>query len=297
MRNALTIDVEEWFHVSRFRNVIKPGDWPELESRVVQNVCYLLKLLREHEVRATFFVLGWIAERRPELVYTIAQCGHEIGSHSYAHQLVYEQTREEFTEDLQKSLHVLRGVVGSEVKCYRAPSYSISSRNLWVFETLHDNGITIDSSLFPIKHDLYGVSDSPTGIFEVSLNGKGSLIECPLSTVSVAGKNFPVAGGGYLRLFPLWVISKGIARLNRAEQPAIIYVHPWELDPLQPRIAVSFFDRVRHYANLETTAGKLRTLLRTFPFSTLGEIVVSHKPPGKRPILTLESTYEPNQQP
>jgi polysaccharide deacetylase family protein (PEP-CTERM system associated) len=271
--NALTIDVEDWFQVSRFRRHIREKDWPDLPCRVVENVCHILKLFDEYHVKATFFVLGWVAERYPELVRTIKMHGHDIGTHGYGHHLIYEQSPKEFTEDLQKSLRLLRDIVGPEVVCYRAPSYSIGRNTLWVFEILKDHGIEVDSSLFPVNHDLYGGLKSPRQIFRIPVNGKGYLLECPLATMSVAGRNFPIAGGGYLRLFPLWVIEQGIRQLNRAGISAVFYLHPWEMDCLQPRVPVGLWDRLRHYGNINRTEEKLCRLLEKFRFSTLQKVV------------------------
>lgn len=275
MLNALTIDVEDWFHVSRFRKQIREEQWATLECHVVENVCHLLKIFEEYQVKATFFVLGWVAEHYPDLVRTIKAYGHEIGSHGYRHRLIYEQTPREFAEDLKKSLRLLRDLVGPEVVCYRAPSYSISVNTLWVFDILKDNGIELDSSLFPVNHDLYGGLKSPRQIFKIPLNGRGHLLECPLATMKVLGRNFPIAGGGYLRLFPLWVIEQGIHQLNRAGIAATVYLHPWELDYAQPRVAVGWRDRLLHYRNLELTEEKLCALLKKFHFSTLQNVVAS----------------------
>jgi polysaccharide deacetylase family protein (PEP-CTERM system associated) len=273
MLNALTIDVEDWFQVSRFRRHIREEDWAAMPCHVVENVCHMLKILDEYHVKATFFVLGWIAERYPELVHTIKTYGHDIGTHSYVHHLIYEQTPREFDDDLQRSLRLLRDIVGQDVNCFRAPSYSISRNTLWAFEILKDNGIDLDSSLFPVNHDLYGGLKSPRQIFKIPLHGKGYLLECPLATMSVAGKNFPIAGGGYLRLFPLWVIEQGIRQLNHTGVSAVVYLHPWEIDRLQPRVPIGFWDRLRHYGNIDSTEEKLRKLLTGFSFSTLRHVV------------------------
>ena len=186
-------------------------------------------------LKATFFILAWVAENFPELVWTIHKNGHEIGSHGSSHKLIYEQTPEEFSEDLKNSLQILRDIVGPEVVSYRAPSFSINLQTLWIFEILEANGVQIDSSFFfPVKHDIYGGIMSPAEFFKIPVKSHGNVIECPLATVTVAGKNFPIAGGGYLRMLPLWVIDKGIKSLNQNGRAAVIYFHPWELDPFQP---------------------------------------------------------------
>jgi polysaccharide deacetylase family protein (PEP-CTERM system associated) len=278
MLNAITVDVEDWFHVSLFRNMIKTEDWASLESRVVDNVCRVLKIFKDYDVKGTFFILGWVAERYPALVRTIAEYGHDIGSHGYSHQLIYEQTPEQFGAELRKSITILRDLSARDILAYRAPSFSITHETFWSLNVLHQCGIEFDSSIFPIKHDLYGQLDSPQEIFRVPLGCNGDmLIECPPSTITVLGTNFPIAGGAYLRLFPLWLIAHGIRRLNRAGRPAIIYFHPWELDPLQPRMPVGILKRLRHYGNLDVTEEKLRYLLKTFQFGPLQQVVAATK--------------------
>ncbi len=278
MLNAITVDVEDWFHVSLFRHLIKTEDWPLLESRVVENVCRVLQIFKEHDVKGTFFVLGWVAEKYPELVRTIAEYGHDIGSHGYFHQLIYEQTPEQFGAELKKSLKLLQDITAHEILAYRAPSFSITHETFWTLQLLRQCGIEYDSSIFPIKHDVYGQLDSPQEIFRIPLGGNGgTLIECPPSTISILGTNFPIAGGAYLRLFPLWLIAHGIRQLNHAGRPAIIYFHPWELDPLQPRMQVGILKRLRHYGNLEITETKLRYLLKNFQFGPLQQVIAATK--------------------
>ncbi|NIA29605.1 MAG: DUF3473 domain-containing protein [Actinobacteria bacterium] len=277
MLNAMTIDVEDWFHVSRFRKKIHVSEWPALESRVSQNVSRILKLLEEYNVKATFFILAWVAEHQPDVVRAIQDYGHEIGTHGYGHQLIYEQTQEEFDEDLQKSVEILENISGVKVSSYRAPSFSINLKSLWAFEVLKKSGIDIDSSFFPVKHDLYGGIQSPSEFFRVPVNGSGTLVECPLATVSMGNKNFPIAGGGYLRMFPLWMIEKGIRAINQSGRPAVIYFHPWELDELQPRVHAGAVDQFLHYNNIDQTEKKLYSLLQKFEFSTLSNVIASTK--------------------
>lgn len=271
--NALTIDVEEWFHVSLFRRKIRREDWDSLASTVVANTCAVLKLLAEKNVKATFFILGWVAERYPEIVIAIQEQGHEIGSHTYSHQIIYEQSRQEFAADVQRSINVLESLTLAPVKSFRAPSYSITRSSLWAWEALADLGITCDSSIFPVKHDLYGIPDAPRFPFHINLKDRPRLVEVPLSTIQLRGKNIPMAGGGYLRLYPHWFIRRSIHRINREGRPAIIYFHPWELDPNLPRLKVGFIKELRHYGNLALTEDKLRRLLDEFSFAPLREVV------------------------
>ena len=271
--NALSVDVEDWFHVSLFRHHIKRSQWNELENTVVSNVCRILELFSEHGARATFFILGWVAERYPEIVIAIQEQGHEIASHGYGHKVIYEQSPDEFFEDVQRSIDILEGITGEKVKGYRAPSYSITRESLWAWETLADLGLQYDSSVFPIKHDLYGIADAPRFPFNVYVSGKGKLIEFPISTIQIFGKNVPMAGGGYLRLYPYWFFKYGIEKINAENKPAVIYFHPWELDPQLPRIDVGSMKRIRHYGNLALMEDRIVNLLKTFRFGTVDEVL------------------------
>jgi polysaccharide deacetylase family protein (PEP-CTERM system associated) len=271
--NALTIDVEEWFHVSLFRRKIHREEWDGLKSTVVANTCLVLKILAEKNVKATFFVLGWVAERYPEIVIAIQEQGHEIGSHTYSHQIIYEQSRQEFIADVQRSIALLEELTLVPATSFRAPSYSITRSSLWAWEALADLGITCDSSIFPVKHDLYGIPDAPRFPFYVNLKDRARLVEVPLSTIQLRDKNIPMAGGGYLRLYPYWFIRNSIRRINREGRPAIIYLHPWELDSDLPRIKIGLFKELRHYGNLALTEDKLRRLLDEFSFGPLCDIL------------------------
>lgn len=271
--NALSVDVEDWFHVSLFRHHIKRSEWGELENTVVSNVCRILELFAKHDARATFFILGWVAERYPEIVVAIKEQGHEIASHGYAHQVIYEQTPEAFFEDVQRSIEILEGITGDKIKGYRAPSYSITRQSLWAWEKLVKLGLTYDSSVFPIKHDLYGIADAPRFPFNVFLKGDHKLIEFPISTIKIFGKNVPIAGGGYLRLYPHWFFKYGIEKINAENKPAVIYFHPWELDPQLPRINVGRMKRVRHYGNLALMEERIVNLLKSFRFGTVEEVL------------------------
>jgi polysaccharide deacetylase family protein (PEP-CTERM system associated) len=274
--NAMTVDLEDWFHVSVFRNIIDYRDWEKQQSRIIPNFCRLLNLFDEYGVKITFFVLGWIAERYPEIVLAIKNNGHEIGSHSYSHRLVFEMSKKEFAEDLDRSITVLESITKEKVWYYRAPSYSITRDSLWALELLCERGIQYDSSLFPIKHDLYGMTGIPRFPFRLTLKNGRELVEFPPSTLRLWGGNIPIAGGGYLRLFPFWFIKNGIQKLNQKGEPVIFYIHPWEFDPSQPRLDVDFFSRFRHYSNMEVSENRLRQLLSKFRFSSLGDAMKSY---------------------
>ncbi|KST66015.1 XrtA system polysaccharide deacetylase [Mastigocoleus testarum] len=271
MLNALTIDVEDYFQVHAFEKVIKRSNWDNYSTRVVCNTNCILKLLSEYKVRATFFMLGWIAERHPQLVEQIASNGHEIATHGYQHELIYRQTPKEFADDLNRSIKAIHNALGDyQIIGYRAPSFSITRQSLWALDILRDYGIKYDSSIFPLTaHDRYGISDAKRFIHEI----KKDLWEIPVSTLRLSKYNFPVAGGGYFRLFPLPITSWAIRRLNIDRHPAIIYLHPWEFDPKQPRISnASLMSRFRHYVNLDKTENRLRLLLNEFKFAPMKQV-------------------------
>jgi polysaccharide deacetylase family protein (PEP-CTERM system associated) len=272
--NGLTVDVEEHFQVSAFDGVVSRDSWAQRPSRVRDNTSRLLDLFDEQETRATFFVLGWIGERYPELVRQIADRGHEVASHGYSHQLVYNQTESEFREETERSRRILQDASGQAIFGYRAASFSIGRANLWALDTLVDAGFRYDSSLFPIVHDRYGIPGAERRIHELTTPRGQPLIEIPPSTVSVLGMKLPVGGGGYLRIFPLVFTRWAFRRLNREGTPAIVYVHPWEVDPDQPRLQAPPRSRFRHYTGLRTTASKLRELTSTFRFGTLRDVLV-----------------------
>ncbi|HEX6987537.1 MAG TPA: XrtA system polysaccharide deacetylase [Planctomycetaceae bacterium] len=271
IRNAFTVDVEDYYHVSAFGDRIRPADWDGFESRVVANTEKILRLLSRHNVRATFFVLGWVADRFPSLVRDIACEGHEIGCHSYSHRLVYEQTEEEFRADLRRALDALDRAAGVTAHAYRAPSFSLTERSLWALEILAEEGITLDSSIFPVRHDRYGIPGADRFPHRVELSGR-TLVEFPPSVYRFGRVNMPVAGGGYFRLLPLRATSHAIRRTNAADrQPFMFYIHPWELDPEQPRLPGRLLSRIRHYQNLRSTAAKLDRLLSRFPFGSASD--------------------------
>lgn len=273
MINALSIDVEDYFQVSNFAGVIKYQDWDKFESRVEKNTKKLLAILNEYNVKATFFVLGWVAERFPELVKSITDQGHEVATHGYAHQLIYNQNPQQFREDLKKSIHILEGVSKTKPLGYRAPSYSIVNTSLWALDVLIEEDIEYDSSIFPIRRDRYGIANSARFPHRISRGQNGSIVEFPLSTIRVLGNNIPVAGGGYFRLFPYWFIHLAIRKINAQGHPAIIYLHPWEIDTQQPRIKAKLMSQFRHYVNLNKTEDKFRRLLSDFHFAPIRKIL------------------------
>jgi polysaccharide deacetylase family protein (PEP-CTERM system associated) len=267
--NAMTIDVEDYFHVSVFDGLLARASWDTLESRVRANTARLLDILDEYAVRGTFFVLGWVAERFPELVREIASRRHEVASHGYAHRLVYDQTPAAFREDVKRAKSLIEEASGQRVFGYRAPSYSITPRSLWALDVLLEEGYRYDSSIFPIRHDRYGIPVSERQPYAID-RPQGSLLEFPGSTTKVGPMNLPVAGGGYFRIFPYRYTRWGISRVNRLERrPVVFYLHPWEIDPDQPRLPAGRLGAFRHYRNLALTESRLRQLLRDFKFGTM----------------------------
>ncbi len=374
MLNILTIDLEDYFQVHAFSKTIKYEDWDKFECRIERNTDRLLEILSsvrnsqssvlspapsqphhcstaalydssqlstQNPPKGTFFVLGWIAERYPNLVRKIKKEGHEIACHGYAHKLIYTQSRDEFRQDIKRAKSILEDITGSKVIGYRAPSYSITMKSKWAFEVLVEEGFKYDSSVFPIHHDFYGLPEAPRFPFVVSLNGNDNfefsvlsvkcnttqnsklsiqnsalepqhrttaarnnsrgpsannpklitqnstlsirnlecLIEFPLSTVKLFGQNVPISGGGYFRLFPYRLIRRGLKSINRREdKPFLFYIHPWELDPGQPKInGISPRSRFRHYVSLDKTEGRFRKLLKDFQFSTIHQFL-THNP-------------------
>lgn len=288
--NAFTVDVEDYFHVSGFEQQISRDSWHEFESRVELSTHRILNLLDDHQVQGTFFVLGWVAERFPQLVREIHDRGHEIGSHSYWHQLVYNLTPEQFREDLQRSRHALEDAAGQQVTVYRAPSFSITRRSLWALEILIEEGFTTDSSIFPIHHDRYGIPDAQPRLHRVATKS-GPIWEFPPSVVRRVGVNLPVSGGGYFRLYPQLVTHSCLRGINqRVGEPFMFYIHPWEVDPQQPRLtAGSRLGRWRHYVNLHRTEPKLRSLLRNFNFGSMKSVIqrqVAHRAAMAAPAVS-----------
>jgi polysaccharide deacetylase family protein (PEP-CTERM system associated) len=247
-----------------------------MESRVCRNTERMLDLFDEYEIKSTFFVLGWVAERHPQLVRTIVERGHELASHGYAHRLIYDQTPRAFRDDVRRAKEILEDAGGCAVAGYRAPSYSITPRSLWALDVLIEEGHSYDASIFPIRHDRYGIPVSPREPFAIERR-RGALMEVPGSTVRVGPLNLPVAGGGYFRILPYQWTRWGIERLNRQDQrPAVFYLHPWEIDPEQPRLSAGLLSRFRHYRNLDKTEHRLRQLLSDFQFGPVCTILQRH---------------------
>ena len=273
MLNALTIDLEDYYHVTTFDQCITIDGWESMESRIEKNCEKILVILDEFKVKATFFVLGWIAERHPILIRTLYNEGHEVSSHGFHHQMIHQQTKDSFREDIKRTKMILEDITGSKIKGYRAPTFSINNSSLWALNILCEQGHSYDSSIFPIKHDRYGISNAPRFPHTINLNGTGTIKEFPPSTLRLLGVNTPIGGGGYLRLLPARFLSWGIRKINKVEkQPCIIYLHPWEFDPEQPKIPVKFTSRFRHYINLDTTERKLRHLISNFKFTTISKL-------------------------
>ncbi len=274
MLNALTIDVEDYYQVSAFESVVPLADWERYESRVEKNTHRILDLLDAHTTTATFFVLGWVAERHPGLIRTLGARGHEVASHGYAHRRVYTQTPAQFRTETRRSKCLLEDTLGHPIRGYRAASYSITMHSLWALEVLREEGFVYDSSIFPIRHDLYGIPSHPRFCHMIPGQSDAPLVEFPLSTLRLGGTNFPIAGGGYLRLFPYAYTRWGLRYLNRREgQPAVVYLHPWELDPEQPRLPAGTLSRFRHYTNLHRMEERFVRLLQDFSFGTMSEVL------------------------
>jgi polysaccharide deacetylase family protein (PEP-CTERM system associated) len=272
--NALTFDVEDYFQVQAFADVVHREEWSRYPSRVERNTYRILEMLAKRNVRATFFILGWVAKRCAKLVRDIQRTGHEIGSHGYHHQMIGTASPEEFRADITRAKAILEDQLGSPVRSYRAPSYSITARTLWALEVLGEVGFTCDSSIFPVVHDHYGIPDAPRFPHYRRLSDHRLMVEFPPSTLRLSGVNIGVAGGGYLRFFPYSFTAWAIRRINRSEhQPAMVYLHPWEFDPDQPRIAAPWRSRFRHYQNLRSTESKLERLLNNFSWGSMSDVL------------------------
>jgi len=265
--NVFSVDVEDFFHVEAFADVVERSQWDHFPSRVVGNTHRLLDLLESHKVEATFFILGWVCERQPELVREIVARGHEVACHSYWHRPIFTLTADEFREDTRRAKETIEQTSSSQVQGYRAPSFSITRKSLWALEILAELGFTYDSSIFPIAHDVYGIPDGPRRPTIVRTR-HGSLVEMPMTTFSLRARNLPVGGGGYLRILPFWYTQWGLRAAQREGVPFILYVHPWEVDPDQPRLAGRLRSRLRHYTNLHKMEHRLHRLLERFSFTS-----------------------------
>ena len=268
--NAMTVDVEDYFHVSAFENTINRSDWDKLPVRVEKKTYELVDLFEKHNVKATFFVLGWVAERYPELVRKIVDSGHELASHGYGHERVTELTPAQFRQDVDRSKKFLEDLSGVQVKGYRAPSFSINDSNKWVFDELKSLGFIYSSSTYPVKHDLYGVPHWPRFKYQLD-NG---LIEIPLTTLKIGQKTLPISGGGYFRLYPYFLTRFLLNAFHRREQSSgIFYMHPWEMDPDQPRQkGISAKSAFRHYLNINRHQRRLETMLGDFSWGRMDDV-------------------------
>lgn len=271
MKNAMTVDVEDYFQVSAFERTVKKSEWDKIPCRVERNVDQILALFDRESVKATFFTLGWVAERYPQMIRRIVEQGHELASHGWEHVRVVNQSPSEFYHDVVRTKSLLEDISGIEVKGYRAASYSIGKTNLWALDELVKAGYVYSSSIAPVKHDLYGMPDAPRFPFRAA---NDALLEIPITTVRLAGRNINCAGGGWFRLFPYGFTRWSMNRINRQEQqPCIFYFHPWEIDPEQPRVeGASRKARFRHYLNLDKTEARLTRLLRDFDWGRMDDI-------------------------
>jgi polysaccharide deacetylase family protein (PEP-CTERM system associated) len=281
MLNALTIDVEDYFQVTAFERYVRRDRWGNYSLRVERNTLRILDMLDEYRVKATFFVLGWVAERCPRLVSEIAGRGHEIACHGYGHELVYHIGPEKFRKDVRMAKAVLEDIIGEKVLGYRAPSYSITGKSLWALDILVEEGFLYDSSIFPIVHDVYGIPGGKRFPHDIETR-QGIIREFPISTFPLRIGwwlyQLPIAGGGYLRLFPVSLVSRAITFINSKErQPTVVYFHPWEIDPDQPRIHAGLKSRFRHYLNLNGMEAKIRYLLSKIEFSAMRDICLKQQ--------------------
>ena len=272
--NAMSVDVEDYFQVSAFEGVLSRGEWKHMELRVERNVERILELFEEHDAKATFFTLGWLAERLPEMVRRIAEAGHEVASHGMEHHRVTSMDPATFRDDIRRCKALLEDISGQEVLGYRAPSYSIGRDNLWALDELAQGGFRYSSSIYPIQHDHYGMPEAPRFAFSPRDNG---LLEVPVTTFQLSGKTFPCGGGGYFRLYPYALSRWAIRRVNgRDGQSTVFYFHPWEIDPDQPRIdGIGAKTRFRHYLNLARTERRLARLLQDFRWDRMDRVFAS----------------------
>jgi polysaccharide deacetylase family protein (PEP-CTERM system associated) len=287
--DGLSVDLEDYFHVEAFASHISRSRWPSFTSRIRRNTARVLELLERSRCRATFFVLGWVAEREPDLIREIAQAGHELACHSHLHRLLYRLSPGEFRDDLRRSRGIIEDVSGAKVVGFRAPTFSITRKSLWALEILAEEGFQYDSSIFPIRHDRYGIPGAARWVHQRSLPSGQSIWEIPPSTVRIAGMNLPFGGGGYLRLLPMFFTRWAIRTTHQREgQPVMVYFHPWELDPDQPRLPGTWKSRFRHCSGLAKTEGRLQEILalgRFQPFINLVQMLEGYSPVANHAAL------------
>ncbi len=270
MLNAMTVDLEDWYHSIES---IPMHDWGKYETRLYEGTYKLLEMFKLVDVRGTFFVLGDVAAKHPSLVRSIQSSGHEIATHGYAHRLVYRQTPQEFRDDVRRSIGVIEEIIQDKVCGYRAPYWTITKESYWALDVLMEEGIKYDSSIYPIKTYLYGIPDAPVYPYRVKGSNGGELVEFPPSTVTIGGVRIPVAGGFYLRALPSWTVRLGLRRINRAGHPAMVYLHPPEFDAMKPIVKLPFKERILHYYNLGVVEQKLRSLLSEFEFGSIKNVL------------------------
>jgi polysaccharide deacetylase family protein (PEP-CTERM system associated) len=281
VKNALSFDVEDYFQVAALATAVDRRTWDSQPSRVAANMESLLGILAERGVRATFFVLGWIAERHPRIVRDIVAAGHEVACHGYSHELIYRQAPDVFREETSRARAILEDQSQTRILGYRAATWSITRKSLWALDILAEQGFEYDSSIFPVRHDFYGVPNAAREPHRLALPSGGTLLEFPPSTVRLGALNLPVAGGGYFRLLPLGVTRWAISRVNREGLPFLFYLHPWEIDPGQPRLKVGLKSRFRHYSRIASCERKLRALLAEFSMGPVYDVLQSSKLPTK----------------
>jgi polysaccharide deacetylase family protein (PEP-CTERM system associated) len=286
--DGASVDLEDYYQVEAFADRVERARWPEFASRVRQNTERTLELLNRTGTRATFFVLGYVAERDPALIREVAAAGHEIACHSHLHRRVHTLTPMEFREDVRRARGAIEDAAGVRVLGFRAPTFSVTVDSLWALDILLEEGFEYDSSIFPVRHDLYGIPDAPRFVHQLVLPSGRSIWEIPMSTVRMGGVNFPAAGGGYLRLIPLAVTRWAIRRIHRRDgQPVILYFHPWELDPEQPRLRGSWKSRFRHYSGLKKTEARLQIILTEGKFQPLINLVRKAQQPEQAAQVSL----------
>ena len=274
--NAMTVDVEDYFQVAALADAIDRSDWDQIKLRVEDNTDRILDIFAEADIRATFFVLGWVAERRQDIVRKIVDAGHELACHGYSHKLIYDQERSDFVSETIRAKEILERISGKRVDGYRAASYSITARSLWALDVIAEAGFTYDASIVPANHDLYGIPGAEHSPYRLELDNGMSIMEFPPSTISVLRRDIPIGGGGYFRIFPYAVSRWGMRKINRTrQQPFSFYLHPWEIDPGQPRVQTNWKSRFRHYHNLHQFEPRLRRLIGEFSFGTMRSILES----------------------
>jgi polysaccharide deacetylase family protein (PEP-CTERM system associated) len=290
--HCLTVDVEEHFQASSFDTPELRCRWDTLESRVERNTNVVLDFLAARETQATFFVLGYVAERNPDLLRAIAAAGHEVASHGYAHEMITGQTPERFREDVRRARGILGDLTGQEIAGYRAPSFTITRKTLWALPILAEEGHAYDSSIVPVVHDRYGVPGAPAAPYRLE-TPSGTLYEIPPSTVSLGPTRVPVGGGGYLRLYPFPLFRWFLDRASATGDPLVLYVHPWELDPDQPRLPGSFLSRFRQYRNLDCTQERLSRLIASRRFAPIRDAIDFTTLPDENPLPLPASAFPP----